>query len=93
MSKLVHVQRTFGAPVPSCTTVRPGSTDRLADRLPLSHNSRCRSLTIRWSRRGGPRSYCGQSDALAAPQLSSGVIRTRRTDYDRRAQRADPLVG
>jgi hypothetical protein len=32
-------------------------------------------LTIHWSRRGGRPPYRGQSDALAAPRLSSGVIR------------------
>jgi hypothetical protein len=33
-------------------------------------------LTIRWSRRGGPPPYRGQSNALAAPQLSSSVRKT-----------------
>jgi hypothetical protein len=32
-------------------------------------------LTIHWSRRGGRPPYRSQSDALAAPRLSSGVIR------------------
>jgi hypothetical protein len=39
-------------------------------------------LSIHWSRRGGRPPYRGQSYALAAPRLSSGVIRLHAHSFD-----------
>jgi hypothetical protein len=49
---------------------------RYQRRLASEAGPMCRSLTIRWSSRGGPPPYRGQSYGLAAPQFSSGVRET-----------------